>query len=271
MIIVQLSDTHITPERTRGDDSPSPQQALKRAVSHVLGMSARPDVVLVTGDLTDHGTAEEYAVFRDVIAPLPMPVYVIPGNHDDRARMLQLWPSQGMQHMEHFMQFTVDAFPVRLIALDTVLPGSDRGEICAERLAWLDARLAEQPDRPTLVFMHHPPFKTGMHVLDGLDLDGADALGAVIARHRQVERLIAGHIHCEMQTRFHGTLAMTASSTGLQIKIDLSAPERLWATPHLPTCLVHAWSRRDGLVSFSSAIDRTGPSKLIHDGSNWVS
>lgn len=271
MIIVQLSDTHITPEPTRADGTLSRQAAMQRAVAHVLTMAAAPDVVLVTGDLTDHGTAEEYAAFQDLIAPFPMPVYVIPGNHDDRTRMLQLWPSQGTQHMERFMQYTVESHAVRLIALDTVLPGSDRGEICDERLAWLDARLAEQPDRPTLVFMHHPPFRSGMHVLDALDLEGADALAAVISRHPQVERLVAGHIHCEMQARVGGTLAMTASSTGLQIKIDLGAPERIWATPHRPTCLVHAWNVNHGLRTCSSAIGDAGPYPLIHDGTSWIS
>jgi 3',5'-cyclic AMP phosphodiesterase CpdA len=233
-------------------------------------MTAAPDVVLVTGDLTDHGTAEEYAAFRDLIAPLPMPVYVIPGNHDDRARMLQLWPAQGVQHMERFMQYTVESHAVRLIALDTVRPGSDRGEIDAERLAWLDARLAEAPARPTLVFMHHPPFRSGMQVLDALDLEGAGALAAVLARHPQVERVVAGHIHCEMQARVGGTLAMTASSTGLQIKVELGAPERVWATPHRPTCLVHAWSASHGLRSWSSAIGAPGPYPLIHDGTAWL-
>lgn len=271
MIIVQLSDTHITPELQRTDGALSRQAAMQRAVSHVLAMTAAPDVVLVTGDLTDHGTAEEYAVFQDLIAPLLMPVYVIPGNHDDRTRMLDRWPSQGTQHMERFMQYTVETHAVRLIALDTVLPGSDRGEICSERLAWLDARLAEQPGKPTLVFMHHPPFKSGIHVLDALDLEGAEALGAVIARHPQVERIVAGHIHCEMQARFGGTLAMTASSTGLQIKIDLGAPDRAWATPHRPTCLVHSWSANHGLRTHASAIGEAGPFPLIHDGTRWIS
>lgn len=269
MIIVQLSDTHVTPERTRGDGTYTRQESLQRAVTHVLDMSPRPDAVLVTGDLTDHGTAEEYAAFRELIAPFTMPVYVIPGNHDDRTRMLHLWPSQGTQPMERFMQYTVESHAVRLIALDTVVPSSDRGEICNERLAWLDARLAEAPAKPTLVFMHHPPFKSGMHVLDALDLEGADALATIIARHPQVERMVAGHIHCEMQARVGGTLAMTARSTGVQIKIELGSPECVWATPHRPACLVHAWSASHGMRSWSSTIGEAGPYPLIHDGTGW--
>lgn len=271
MIIAQLSDTHITPERTRADGRRSRQESMARAIEHVLALPAPADLVLVTGDLTDHGAEDEYDAFQERLKALPMPVYVVPGNHDDRMRMLERWPEQGSQAMPGFMQYVVETPSLRLLALDTVRPGSDAGELCRDRLAWLEARLSEAPETPTLVFMHHPPFKTGLDVLDALGLSGAEALGAVVSRHRQVERIVAGHIHCEMQQRFHGTLAMTATSTALQIKIDRGVPDRLWATPERPTCLVHAWSAATGLLSHSSAVGDEGPFTLIHDSHDWVS
>ncbi len=270
MIIAQLSDTHITPHTARADGKPVAQDRLRDAVAHVLALPARPDVVLVTGDCTDHGSAEELARFRELLAPLRMPVYVIPGNHDDRGQLREAFGSQGAHAMDAFMQYVVDDWPVRLIALDTVIPGQDAGLLCAERLRWLDERLSEASSRPTLIFMHHPPFATGLDVLDALGLTGAAAFGTLVAHHRHVERIVAGHIHCVMQRRFHGTLAMTCTSTALQIRVDLAQPRTLHLTSEAPSCLVHAWSDVTGLLTYPSPIGDQGPYPLLHDGSDWV-
>jgi len=270
MIIAQLSDTHITPDASRADGKPTAQDRLCAAVAHVLALPAQPDVVLITGDCTDHGSAEELARFRELIAPLPMPVYVVPGNHDDRERLLETFGSQGAHAMDGFMQYVIDDGPVRLVALDTVVPGQDAGLLCAERLRWLEQRLTEAPEKPTLIFMHHPPFATGLDVLDALGLTGAPAFGTIVARHRQVERIVAGHIHCVMQRRFHGTVAMTCTSTALQIRIDHAQPRTLHVTHEAPSCLVHAWSAATGLLTHASPIGDQGPYPLLHDGSDWV-
>lgn len=270
MIIAQLSDTHVTPDTSRADGSPSSQARMRQAVAHVLALPAQPDVVLVSGDCTDHGAPEEYDRFRELLQPLPMPVYVIPGNHDDRGRLRERFGSQGAHAMDGFMQYVVEDWPVRLVALDTVVPGQDAGLLCAERLRWLDERLAEAPERPTLIVMHHPPFATGLDVLDALGLAGADAFGAIVARHPQVERIVAGHIHCVMQRRFHGTLAMTCTSTALQIRVDHTHPRTLHATNEAPSCLVHTWSEATGLLTHVSPIGDQGPFPLLHDGDDWV-
>ena len=267
MHIVQLSDTHIRPDVA---GTPGTHDSLRAAIAHVLRLPSPPDVVIVSGDLTDHGTAEEYAWFRELLAPLPMPVYVIPGNHDDRGRMLELFSAQGAHAMSGFMQYVVDAGPLRLIALDTVKPGSDAGELCDARLRWLDERLAEAPAKPTLVFMHHPPFTTGLDVLDRLGLTGAEAFGAIIARHPQVERIVAGHIHCALQQRFHGTLAMTCTSTSMQIRVDHANPATLRMTHEGPACLVHTFTPATGLLTHASPIGEHGPYTLLHDGTDWV-
>lgn len=270
MIIAQLSDTHITPDATRADGKPTTQERLRQAAAHVLALPAQPDVVLVSGDCTDHGAAEEYERFRALLQPLPMPIYVIPGNHDDRGRLRAMFGSQGAHAMDGFMQYVVDDWPVRLIALDTVVPGQDAGLLCAERLRWLDERLAQAPDKPTLIVMHHPPFATGLDVLDQLGLAGADAFGAIVARHRQVERIVAGHIHCTMQRRYHGTLAMTCTSTALQIRVDHAHPRTLHVSNEMPSCLVHTWSDATGLLTHPSPIGDHGPFPLLHDGVAWV-
>src|SRR5690606_24599499 len=154
-----------------------------------------------TGDCTDHRSADEYARFRDLISPLTMPVYVIPGNHDNRSALLDAFGAQGAQPLEGFAQYVVDG-PVRLIALDSHIPGQGGGELCERRLAWLEARLAEAPDRPAVICLHHPPLLLDLAPLDAIGLAGSAAMAAIVARHPQVERIIAGHVHMAAQRRF---------------------------------------------------------------------
>ncbi len=269
MLIAQISDTHVTPETTRADGARTAQDELRLAVAHLLAARARPDVVLVTGDCTHHGTADEVARFAELVAPLPMPVVVIPGNHDRREALAARFPPPG-RALAGFVQYVVEDHPVRLVALDTLVPGADAGELCDARLAWLDATLAERPDQPTLVCMHHPPFATGLRVLDDLGLAGRERFAAILARHPQVERVVAGHVHCALQQRVGGVPAMTCTSTALRIAIEPGDPGRLWVSHEPAAVLWHAWSPGQGLRSWATPVPAPEPGRLLHDGRDWV-
>jgi 3',5'-cyclic-AMP phosphodiesterase len=270
MIIAQISDPHIG----LGDDSADPQDEaavqLRRAIDHLMRLPAPPDVVLITGDCVNSGSMPEYQRLRTLIRPLTMPVYVVPGNHDDRVHLQALFGPQGSTPLTGFIQYVVNTWPVRLIALDTNVPGQSEGYLCAERLTWLEQRLAEAPECPTLIFMHHPPFPTGLAVFDQIGLTNADMLGAVIARHPQVERIVAGHVHSTMLRRFHGTLAMTCPSTAHQMFPDLHRPERLSVIMEPPACLLHVWREATGMVTHTNLIGEYGRPIELHDGVTWL-
>jgi 3',5'-cyclic AMP phosphodiesterase CpdA len=270
MIIAQISDPHIRAGVTAhvGDQSGA---HLERAIQHLIQLPAPPDVVLVTGDCAESGSVAEYARFRELLRPLSMPVYVIPGNHDDRANLIASFGAQGDAPLAGFVQYVVDVAPVRLIALDTNIPGHGAGYLCAERLGWLEQRLAEAPDRPTLLFMHHPPFPTGLAPFDQIGLENADALGAIVARHPQIERIVAGHVHSTLQRRFHGTIAMTCSSTAYRLLPDLQRPVGLAAIMEPPVCLLHVWGPASGLITYTSQIGEHGDLVDLHDGEKWLS
>jgi Icc protein len=270
MIIAQISDSHITYAGGKADRKYETATHLQRAVAHLTRLPAPPDVVLVTGDCVDSGSVPEYERFRDLLRPLHMPVYVIPGNHDDRGHLREIFGTQGTKPMVGFVQYVVDEWPVRLIALDTNVPGHHEGHLCAERLRWLEERLAEAPARPTVIFLHHPPFLTGLQVLDHMGLTGADALGAMVARYPNVERIVAGHVHRAMQRRFHGTLAMTCPSTAHQVVLDLQRAERLAVVMEPPACLLHVWRDATGLLTHTSLVGEYGPVKELHDGEKWL-
>jgi 3',5'-cyclic AMP phosphodiesterase CpdA len=270
MIIAQISDTHIGPGGDSDDAQDEAPMRLRQAVDHLLRLPVPPDLVLITGDCVNSGSLPEYRRFCSLIEPLTMPVYIIPGNHDDRVQLQALFGQQGSAPLAGFVQYVVDAGPVRLIALDTNVPGKGEGFLCAERLGWLEQRLAEAPERPTLIFMHHPPFPTGLAPFDRIGLTNADLLGAVIARHPQVERIVAGHVHSTMLRRFYGTLAMTCSATAHEMLPDLHHPDRLSAIMEPPACLLHVWGEATGMITHTSLIGDYGPLVVLHDGTDWV-
>jgi len=265
MLIAQISDLHL-----RADGSPliggiDPVAALAACVGHVNGLAPRPDVVLATGDLVDVGRRQNFAALRHAFDRLAMPVYVIPGNHDRRDRLRDAFADRKYLPAEgEFLHYTVEAFPVRLIGLDTVIPGEVGGRMCAHRLRWLDDRLAEQPDRPTLLFMHHPPFVTGIGFMDDPAFDGAASLEQLVRAHPQVRQVVCGHIHRAIQTRWAGTAAAVAPSVVFQMALELrdGAPSACVLEPSAIS--LYLW--RDGAdpVGYTSLIGDFGPRHRFH-------
>ena len=258
MILAQITDLHIS----RPDAAPERRfqtgAHLERCVAHLNALPNRPDLVVATGDLVHAGTPEEYRRLRALLAPLAMPYLVIPGNHDDRAGLRAGFADHDyLPAGAPFLQYVIEDHPLRLIALDTLVPGQVPGALCAERLAWLEARLAEAPGRPTVLLMHHPPFVTGLPHLDrngdGVGLVGAAALGAIVARHPNIERILCGHIHRPIQVRWHGTVALTAPATAHQFALTLGLDE-IRPVMEPPACLLHCWSAEHGLTTHTSYI-----------------
>jgi 3',5'-cyclic AMP phosphodiesterase CpdA len=228
-------------------------------------MSRRPDVLIASGDLVDAGSDAQYELLADLLDPLPLPVYLIPGNHDEREAMRRVLRRRGHDYLPEagFLHYTVDLGPLRLVALDTVVAGAPGGELCEERLAWLEQSLAAS-DKPTLVMQHHPPFATGMVRMDAMGLSGAAAEEAIIARHPQVERVLCGHLHRSILRRFGGTLAMTIPSTAMAVELDLRAEGRLAVLAEPPACALHLW--QDGqLVSHQSPVGDYGAPHVVSE------
>lgn len=262
MLIAQITDTHVLAPGRLAYGRVDTNACLARAVQSLLGEDPRPDLVLLTGDLVDAGAPAEYANLRDLLAPLPMPVLVIPGNHDERGALARAFAGQGYLPRDGFLHYVVEDHPLRLVALDTLVPGETGGALCAERLAWLDARLAAAPDRPTLIFMHHPPFATGIAQMDeiGLDAESGAGLAALMRRHRQVERIVAGHVHRSIQARFAGTAASVAPSTAHQLALDLRPGAPVGFTLEPPGYHLHRWAPETGIVTHAVTVgDFPGP------------
>jgi Icc protein len=255
MLIAQLSDMHLRPEGRLLYDRIDTAAYLERAVAHVLKLDPRPDVVIMTGDLVEAGKPEEYARLRRMIAPLSMPVYVIPGNHDAREPLRAAFADEGYFPASGFLHYTVEDWPVRLIALDTLVEGKPHGALDEEQLTWLEARLEEQPEKPAMLLMHHPPFECGIETFDKSRLqEGDDRLAELVRRHGNVERAVCGHVHRAIQVRWAGTMASIAPSTAHQATLDLHEHSALTMMMEPPAIALHQWRPGTGLVTHVSYI-----------------
>jgi 3',5'-cyclic AMP phosphodiesterase CpdA len=260
MLIAHITDTHITLPGMLLMGVVDTASALERAVAALNLLDPAPDVTVLTGDLVETGAPEEYAHLRALLAPLRMPLFAIPGNHDAREPLREEFIGDGYLPREGFLNYVVEDYPPRIVALDTLVPGEGGGALCLDRLRWIDRTLAEAPDRATLVLMHHPPFATGIRRMDLAGLNGSAAFAEIIRGHPRVERILCGHLHRSIETRFAGTVAGTAPSTAHQIVLDLRCGARLSFAFEPPGYQLHYWREGIGLVTHTAAIgDWPGP------------
>lgn len=198
--IAHLSDPHVT----TGPAAAEPAARLRRVLDRVLALDPRPDCVVVTGDLVEHGRPREYEALAAILDGHPLPLHLAPGNHDDPAVLATvLGPAPP-----------VAEYPfATVITLDSHVPGKPAGLLGAQQLARLDAALAEHPGKPAFVAVHHPPIAVAVPLLDGMRLDDGPALAEVVARHPRVARVLSGHVHRAITAPFAGTLLAVAPST----------------------------------------------------------
>ena len=265
MLIAQISDLHIRPPGELAYGVSETNGSAERAIHALLRLDPRPDVVILTGDATDCGLDAEYAVLKELLGRLPMPVYAVPGNHDRRDAMREAFGAGAYLPAQGPLNFTIETRPVRLVGLDSLVPGESHGALGPATLDFLDAALAAAPDVPTLVFVHHPPFACGIGHMDRIRLiEGADRLKAILSAHPQVERLATGHHHRAVQVRFGGTICQIAPSVAHQVALDLrdEAPSCFVLEPG--AFLLHSWVAGTGLVTHTAAVDRApGPFPFV--------
>ncbi len=219
MLIAQISDPHVTTEGTAVRALVDTPARLAEAFASCAALPRVPDVILLTGDLVNDGTDEEYALLGEIVGEAPCPVLPIPGNHDDPVKLHATFTASASCPVvlpdlaTGPFHYVVDGHPVRLVAFDTTVADHHHGEVTAASAAWLDGALAAAPDRPTVVFQHHVPYATGAWWFDYAGIVGADLLRDVLARHHQVVRVVAGHVHRATSTQWGPLTLSSAPST----------------------------------------------------------
>lgn len=216
--LAHLSDPHIT----TGPLSAAPADALYRALGRALSLDPAASAFVITGDLVDRGQPGEYKTLHELIERFPRPVYLLPGNHDDTGAFLEVFGGTRFVAGADRSHYRVADPDFTLVCLDSAVTGSPAGRLDDAQLDFLDRALAERPEVPAFVALHHPPVDLGMPFLDGMRLCDNEHLLSVLERHHNVVRVLAGHVHRHVTAAVSRTLLTTAPSTHLQSRLVLT-------------------------------------------------
>ncbi|OUR76632.1 hypothetical protein A9Q83_13755 [Alphaproteobacteria bacterium 46_93_T64] len=251
MIIAHLSDPHVDVDGTEFHNLYQTTDKFKVAIEKVCLLSPKPEAIVITGDLVNNGNAEAYDIFNDILKLTEIPVYLGIGNHDCRETFRTAFSDHAYLPEAGFIQYAWDMNGHQMIMLDTNIPNEPGGILCSERLAWLDKTLLSTNDTPTTIFMHHPPFKTGIKAMDDMGLEDADAFGAIIKKHKQIQRIYCGHLHRSIQSDFYGVQTQICPSTTHKVLLHLEDTDRLATTAEPSEILLHMWDKDGNIVTHS--------------------
>jgi 3',5'-cyclic-AMP phosphodiesterase len=246
-LIAQISDTHLMDVDPGDVRAPKRIEWLRRCVRDINGLNPRPDAVIHTGDISQHGSHAEYILAREILADLKMPLYVTPGNRDSRTELRKVFSQDGyIQPGSKFVQYAVDVGNIYLVAIDSVCEGSRAGELCDERLGVLDEMLSEKPNSPTVLFMHHPPFEvlTSNEPFQFGSRDVIEKFAGILRHHPQITQIFCGHAHRSFVSDFADTKALTVPSIAVDLRLDI--PETMDDTP---VYQIHSLHPGDGFYS----------------------
>ncbi|WP_158963729.1 phosphodiesterase [Chachezhania sediminis] len=250
MLIAHLSDPHLREAGVLYQGLVDSNAMFDRALETLAALDPAPDIVIIGGDLVDEGRPAEYASVIKALSRLRQPVFAIPGNHDERVAFRSALgdfvpvTDSGPLHFD-----TGTERPVRILGWDITVPGDHHGQIDEDAIAWLETRLAEAPDQPTAILMHQPPVNTGIHFIDAYRCFGESRLGALLPLFPNVERILCGHVHRSIQTRFAGVPLTIAPSTSSSIALRLAEDAEPASYVEPPAFLLHDWRGHGPMVT----------------------
>ena len=241
--ILQISDTHILPKGALVSGRLDTADALARLVDRISNIREQIgpiDALLVSGDLSDDGSAESYAQFKTLIAPLDLPTYVIAGNHDARDPMRSAFadvlPNDGP------LNWARQVGDIHLIGLDTLVEGQGAGTLAHESLSFLQDAFSKAGKAPVLLALHHPPFSCGIGFMDEIGLTNGHALRDVLTGHTGPLRIICGHIHNIIVSDVAGHIAISAPSPASTFAYDCRPSAPVGFMTQEDGCLLHRWN-----------------------------
>jgi len=195
MIIAQISDTHIALATSDADQR---IRDFERTIAEINALDPAPDVIVHTGDIVHNGRQDEYAQAVAILAKARAPVYVLAGNRDDRTNLRAAFSAGGYLSADSgFIDYAIEDYPVRLIAVDTLSSGSNKGDFCPARVKRLVDLIDAETSKPIAVFAHHPPFevKVGPDPINFETLEAMARLRQALQHSGRVVVVISGHVH----------------------------------------------------------------------------
>lgn len=259
VLIAQITDTHVGYDADAGENEFNFVR-FREVLEHLRSQSVQPDLLILSGDITDNGQSDCYGRVRDLLAACPFPVHVIPGNHDNREELLRIFPDSPTA--DGFVQYAIEVDDLRILCLDTFEPGRHGGAFCEIRARWLASELAAYPDRPTVLFMHHPPVVAGIDWMDPRPQEAwFKRFHDTVAGQRQIVAIQAGHLHRPLHASVEGIPISVTPAVAPAVSLDLAAidaekaDERAIVEAEPPFYSLHLW--RGG--TFVSHFQPVGP------------
>jgi 3',5'-cyclic-AMP phosphodiesterase len=251
---IQISDPHIVPKGQLACGHSDTATALRSAVASInarLPALGPVDCAIITGDLTDHGTAEEYAHFAEILAKLDLPWRAIPGNHDRHETMRAAFSEADWMPKTGPVQWIYDLGPFAVIGLDTLLEGAHHGWLHEEGLAFLDRSLTALEGKPVVVATHHPWMHSGIPAMDADNLRNGAPLMARLQTHPGSVRMISGHVHRAITGQIGKVTCQIAPSTAHAVHRDTRAGAINSLILEPGAVVLHSWANHlePGLVS----------------------
>jgi Icc protein len=248
--ILHITDIHLVAPPKLVSGVLDTAKLFARQVAQILEAMPRLgpiDAVLVTGDVSDDGTEESYALFRKMVEPLGLPLLVIPGNHDARAPMRAAFADLGLFAASGRLNWARQIGDLRIVGIDTLVEGSGGGIVDEATLAFLDREMAVEG--PVLLALHHPPFVSGIAFMDSIGLSGTAELAEVLSRAKADIRIVCGHLHAAVTGQISRFTALVGPSPCSNFRYDLrpDAPIGFFDAPG--GFMVHDWQ-----TTFRSAV-----------------
>lgn len=261
MLIAQITDIHLGFEPN--NPAEFNRKRLDKVLARLVATNPRPDMLIVSGDMADTGDdSASYKRLRSALSQFPVPTYFCMGNHDSRGAFTRYFPH--IPTADGFVQYAVDDWPLRILVLDTLEEGRHSGNFCETRAAWLRARLAEAPDKPTLIVLHHPPIDSGLSwMTENPEAEWVLRLRTILEAQDNIVAMIAGHLHRPVMTQWAGTRLMVCPSTAPQVALDLAAIDpdkpdgRAMIVADAPGYALHLWNGASLVSHFDSAEEHT--------------
>lgn len=214
LLVAQITDTHLFADSQQDLLGLPTTDSLQALLKHLARLSPQPDLLLLTGDLSQDGTPESYDRLQALLAPLGIPAYWIPGNHDADLEEM----ARSLTHPLFLPDRSFEMGGWRFVLLDSQEIDCVHGVLSSSELSRLDRDLSQHSDQPTIVALHHPPFQMCSDWLDTSILQNSEALFAVLDRHAQVKLVLFGHIHQEFERQRCGVTYLGTPSTCIQFE-----------------------------------------------------
>lgn len=255
LLIAQFSDLHVTAPGARNAFGIDSAAGLRRCIDHLQALRRVPDLLLLSGDLTDNGVGAEYEALRELLAPLRMPYHLLAGNHDRRDALRAVFAGHPGIGNNGPICHALDLPGLRIVMLDSLVEGRDDGDLDQDQLGWLEQALDAVPAIPALVVLHHPPVSSGYSVMDRIALapQAAQRLGKIIAAKPAVQAVLCGHLHRPLQARWQGAAVAVAPSTAFQVQLRFGGGRFEPDLNAAPSYLLHYWNGRSLVTHLATA------------------